>query len=186
MRHLDEGAVVGAVAAHDAQRVSRGVGDVLAVGGQARVDDGAGYVEGAHLRRRVDEVDGVQAAGEREHGVPDGVVDGVPDDARAALAHPLAARPLLVRELLGALVQRGGVGEEALLAGRGVELPEPADDVGAAERAHEHDARAVGGDGVEPGRAGGEAVGPRVLPGEGLGGRGGLRGGGHAGESVSP
>ena len=82
------------------------------------------------------------ADGERRDG--DGGVRGEGGDPARRLADPLAACPFLGRQgLVVAPAEDLGVGDEALLAGGGVDDPEAVDRVGAAAAAQEHDAPAV-------------------------------------------
>ena len=94
-------------------------------------------------------VDGAdeQSSGEGEGDERSVVVDGVAGDPAGRFAHAFAAGELVGREVGGGVVgqELGGIGEEALLTGGGVDRPEAVDRVLAAAAAQEQDAIAARG-----------------------------------------
>ena len=158
---LDQGARRAVVGADQVQPALGDVGDVAAVGGQPRVDHCAGCRELAGAAG--DQVGEEQPRGQGEGSRAGFLVGGVRRDARATLAHPLTAGPLLRRQLLVGPVaqQRRRVDEEGLLAGLDVDRPQEAGAGGAGHRAHEDHAVAVRRDGAGPRDPEGEPLRPR-------------------------
>ena len=111
-----------------------------ALAGRQLPDLAVGVVEGGHE----------QAAGQGEAGHGQVQVGGEGDDAAGPLPGPLAAGPLLGRQVLGAVAEQGGrVGDEPLGPRGQVEDPQPVDRVVAGGRAQEGHPGAVGPD-LEP------------------------------------
>ena len=135
----------------------------------AGIDDGTGGVERPRGRAAGRRSTTCGRPDEGERGEARRPVRGVGDDAARLLPRPLAAGPLLGRQVLVAAgLERARVGHDAFLARRHVERPEAGDGVGAAAAAQERHARAVGREADAAGRAEREAAGPGLAAGEGV------------------
>ena len=96
-------------------------------------------------------------------------VGGVGDDAARLLARPLPPGPLLGRQVLvAAAVERAGVGDQALLAGRESSVHRQVTGSVPPRLRRNIDARPVGGERDAAGDAEGEAAGPGLAAGEGV------------------
>ena len=152
----------------DAEQPTAHVGDALGERVGPGIEHRAG--DGELACRAGDEPADEQPPADGEGGDGDVAVGGEGGDATGRLPRPLAAGALLGREVVVAPgEEQVGIGDQALLTGRGVDHPQAVDRVGAATAAQEDDPLAVGRHDDVAWLAECEALGPCRLARKGVG-----------------
>ncbi len=152
----------------DAEQPPADVGDALGERVGTGIEDRAG--DGELACRAGDEPADEQPSADGEGGDRGVAVGGEGGDAAARLPRPLAAGLFLGRQVVVAPAEECvGIGDEALVAGGGVDHPQAVDRVGATAAAQEDDPLAVGRHDDVAWLAEREALGPRQLAWKGLG-----------------